>query len=49
MLKAANTVGVSSKTVHDHIKLHDRQTDSLGMCPKCRRIESVYVDVKAAR
>jgi len=49
MNKIAYECGRSTKTVHDHISVHNRAVERSGFCPDCRRVKSRYDSMLAVR
>ena len=47
--KIADKLGRSTRTIWIHIKTHNYQVQTLGLCPRCKRAESPYFDKQALR
>ena len=47
--KIAEIHGVSSGTVHNHIKKHNKELETKGECSMCRRVNSEYFQTKSSR
>lgn len=47
MGKVAKAVIRSKYTIHSHINQHNTNIDETGSCPKCKRIQSEFQDVRA--
>lgn len=49
MAKIAEVHGVSSGTVHNHIKKQNKELETRGNCPFCRRVDGEYSQIRATR
>lgn len=49
MAKTAEVHGVSSGTVHNHIKKHNKELKTSGECSMCRRVNSEHSKTRATR
>ena len=49
MNKLAAKYEISSGTVHNHIKAHNNNISSKGVCDRCKRVGSEYADKWAER
>jgi len=49
MAAIAEAYGISSGTVFNHVKKHNKELKQQGECSLCRRVESEYYKTKAKR
>jgi predicted DNA-binding protein YlxM (UPF0122 family) len=49
MVKIAEVHGVSSGTVHNHIKKHNKELAEHDECSLCRRVKGEYSQTRATR
>lgn len=47
--KIAEKLEISSGTVHNHVKAHNRDVNSTGKCERCSRVDSEYATLRAER